>query len=148
MAIFVTGGFGKTAKPLTKFLQEAKIPFVVGTRKGAAGAPPGVNAVKFDWLDPSTFEAPFQHSFDGGEKITGVYLVGPWGGDPSGPVNSFIDLAVKHGVKRFAFLAGSSLQKGSPQPGQIWEHLDKLGLEYTILKATWFIGKFWSPILV
>jgi hypothetical protein len=47
MAILLTGGTGKTSSRLAKLLQDAKIPFLLTSRKGQAGAPSGMEAVKF-----------------------------------------------------------------------------------------------------
>lgn len=47
MAILLTGGTGKTSTRLAKLLQDAKIPFLLTSRKGQAGAPSGMEAVKF-----------------------------------------------------------------------------------------------------
>ncbi len=47
MAILLTGGTGKTSTRLAKLLQDANIPFVLTSRKGQAGAPSGMEAVKF-----------------------------------------------------------------------------------------------------
>ncbi len=147
MAIFITGGTGKTASRLAHLLQEANVPFLIGSRRGEAAAPSGMNAVKFDWLEDSTYENPFKHGFPGGEKISGAYLVAPDGvEDPSPSMNSFIDYAFrKHGVKRYTLLAGSDVEKGGFHVGKVWSHLaDDLaaeGIEYAVLRGTWFMGK-------
>lgn len=141
MAILITGGTGKTSSRLTTICKEAKVPFLIASRKGEAGVPSGLPAVSFDWHDSSTFENPFQYNFDNGEKITAVYLVLPPGaGDPTEFMNPFIDIAVKNGVKKFVLLAGSTITKGGYYIGQIWGHLSELGTNHTILLATWFMG--------
>jgi len=68
-----------------------------------------MKAVKFDWLDSSTFEAPLEQR----EKITVIYLIAPEGLDPTAPMTSFIDVAMKHGVKKFVVLTGSKAEYGS-----------------------------------
>ena len=47
MAILLTGGTGKTSTHLAKLLQDANIPFLLTSRKGQAGVPSGMEAVKF-----------------------------------------------------------------------------------------------------
>jgi uncharacterized protein YbjT (DUF2867 family) len=47
MAILLTGGTGKTSTHLAKLLQDANIQFLLTSRKGQAGAPSGMEAVKF-----------------------------------------------------------------------------------------------------
>lgn len=139
MAIFLTGGTGKTANPIAHLLRDANIPFVVGSRRGEAAAPAGMVGTKFDWLDPSTFPNPFQHNFPGGQRISAIYLVLA-GIDPSAAL-TFIDYAFKtHQVKRFVLLAGGTTKLGDSYYGQIWQHLLDLGVEYCILRPTWFIG--------
>src|SRR6266576_3018080 len=113
MAIFLTGGTGNTAKHITRLLQDANIPFLLGSRRGEAAAPAGMVATKFDWLDPSTFSNPFQYNFPGGQRISAIYLVMGYIGDP-GPAKAFIDYAFKtHHVKRFILLATAMIQFGS-----------------------------------
>jgi len=63
--------------------------------------------------------------------------------DPVTPSNAFIDYAVqKHGVKRFVLLSGTTAKKGGPVVGKIWEHLDQIGIEYCVLRATWIMENF------
>src|SRR4051812_22722065 len=100
MAILLTGGTGKTAARISGFLQDAKIPFLLASRKAEAAAPSGMPATKFDWLDSSTFENPFHHKFPGGEAISAIYMVAPEVDDPTTPMNAFVDYAVEErGVK-------------------------------------------------
>ena len=141
MAILLTGGTGKTSKPLAGFLQDAKIPFVLASRKAASAAPSGMPAIKFDWLDSSTYENPFNHKFPNGESISAIYVVAPEIENPIPPMQAFIDLAVqKHGVRRIVVLTGSTAEPGDPYIGKLWQHLIDLGVEYCVLRATWFMG--------
>ena len=141
MAILLTGGTGKTSFHLANFLQDAKIPFILASRKGEAGTPSGTLAVKFDWLDSSTYDNPFQHEALSGKKISAIYLVSPTVFDPVPSVKAFIDNAVKkHGVKRFVLLGGSSLEQDGFYMGTVWQHLVDLGVEYCVLRPTWFNG--------
>ncbi|KAI9849499.1 MAG: hypothetical protein M1837_004119 [Sclerophora amabilis] len=140
MAILLTGGAGKTSSRVARFLQDAQIPFLVASRKGEAGAPPGMPATKFDWLDSATFENPFQHQFPGGERIAAVYLVAPPVPDPVPPMKAFVDFAIeKHGVKRFVLLTGTSDEKGGGYTGKLWQYFIDIGVEYCVLQATWFM---------
>ncbi|KAJ7215192.1 hypothetical protein C8J57DRAFT_1096375 [Mycena rebaudengoi] len=143
MAILITGGTGKTGLRLARLLQNASIPFLIASRKGAASTPAGMPAVTFDWTQPATYAAPFAHTFPNNEKIKAVYLISPSTKDPSVLVNAFVDVArTTHGVKRFVFLTGSSCEKGGPHVGAVWQHLDDIGVEYTVLRATWFMENF------
>lgn len=141
MAILLTGGTGKTATRIAQAAQDANVSFLLASRRGEDAAPKGMPAIKFDWLDASSYEAPFQYKFPNEEKITAVYLIAPEIPDPSPPMNAFIDLAIqKYGVKRFVLLAGSSIVKGGWFVGKVWEHLDGLGVNYTVILPTWFMG--------
>jgi len=142
MAILITGGAGKTSSRVAELAEEKKVPFLVASRKGEDGVLNGMQAVKFDWLDSSTFENPFQYKFTNGEKITTIYLVLPPGaGEPKEFMNPFIDIAVKkYNVKKFVLLAGSSITKGGYYIGQVWKHLSDVGTDHTVLLATWFMG--------
>ena len=150
MTVLLTGGTGKTSVRIARFLQDAKVPFVLASRKAeAGGAPSGMPAVKFDWQDSSTFENPFQHkSLDGKKSISAVYLVAPEVADPTSCMTAFVDLAAKkHGVKRFVLLAGSTAVKGGWHVGKVWQHLDDVGVEYCVLMPTWFMGAFFASYL-
>jgi festuclavine dehydrogenase len=141
MAILLTGGTGKTSIRMARLLQDAKIPFFLASRKAEAVAPSGMQATKFDWLDPSTFGNLFKHKFLHGDTISAVYLIAPQATDPVPSMTAFIDLAVKqHNVKRFVLLTGSSATKGGNHAGKVWQYLDDIGVEYCVLLATWFMG--------
>ncbi|KAL8717228.1 MAG: hypothetical protein Q9225_005513 [Loekoesia sp. 1 TL-2023] len=143
MAILLTGGTGKTSTRLAKLLQDAGIPFLLASRRGEAAAPPGMPAIRFDWLDESTYTGPFEYSFPKGEKITAIYLVAPDVADPVPSMNAFIDYALeKHGVKRFVLLTGAATEKGGHHTGKVWEHLVDKRVEFCVLRATWFMENF------
>lgn len=141
MAVLLTGGTGKTSLRLARFLQDAKVPFLLASRKVETEAPSGMPATKFDWVDSSTFENPFKYKSPSGQSISAVYLVAPEIAEPSPPMIAFVDHAVeKHGVKRFVLLTGSSTEVGGVYVGKLWQHLVDLGVEYCVLRATWFMG--------
>lgn len=149
MAILLTGGTGKTSTRLARLLQDAKIPFLLASRKSEAEAPSGMPATRFDWLDSSTFENPFQHKFPNGESISAIYLISPEVPDPAPSMTAFIDLAVKkHGVKRFVLLTGSSAEKGGHHVGKVWQYLVDIGVEYCVFRATWFMGAFYHTLQI
>lgn len=143
MAILLTGGTGKTAVRLARLLQDAKISFLLASRRGEAAAPAGMPATKFDLLDSSTFETPFQYKFPDGESISAIYLVSPIVDDPETSLNAFVDHAFKeHGVKRFVCLAATADELGKPGLGKVWQHLVDMGVEYCVLRPTWFMGMY------
>ncbi|KAL5322115.1 hypothetical protein ACEPPN_010084 [Leptodophora sp. 'Broadleaf-Isolate-01'] len=143
MAILLTGGKGKTSIRLARILQDANIPFIMTSRKGGSESSDDLPVAKFDWLDGSTYESPFQHHSMKGEKVSAVYIVMPENEDPATPTNAFVDYAVqKHGVKRFVLFSGTTAKKGGPVVGEIWEHLDQIGVEYCVLRASWLMENF------
>ncbi|MCJ1273840.1 hypothetical protein MMC21_001633 [Puttea exsequens] len=140
MATLLTGGTGKTSVRLASMLQNANIPFVLASRKATDSAPSGMPAVKFDWLDASTYDNPFVYDFPSGRKVSAIYLVAPEVDDPAPAMNALINHAAeKHGVKRFVFLTGSSVEPGGFYTGPVWQHLIDLKAEYCVLRATWFM---------
>lgn len=141
MAVFLTGGTGKTSIRIAPLLQDANIPFVLGSRRGASAAPSGTDAVKFDWLDDSTFPNPFEHKFPTGKTISAVYLIAPEVEEPAPSMNAFVDYAIKeHGVKRFVLLGGTSAKPGGRHVGKVWQHLLDIGVDYAVLNPSWFMG--------
>lgn len=146
MTILLTGSTGKTSRHVAKLLLEKQLPFIVASRKGQAeNPPPGLESVKFtrfDFADPTTFDLPFTHEDAG--TIDAIYLVGPPIQNSKQAVNSFIDHAkTKHGVNKFVLLASQTAAKGSETDpwGQIWLHLDQIGVDYGVLAPTIFMGK-------
>ena len=105
-----------------------------------------MHAATFDWLDPSTYDAPFTHPSLGENKLTAIYLIAPTIEDPTDVMVKFVERAVeKWGVKRFVFMAGSNVEIGGQDVGRVWEWVVKRGLEWGMLGATWFAGAFLSP---
>ncbi|TEY65568.1 hypothetical protein BOTCAL_0138g00100 [Botryotinia calthae] len=76
------------------------------------------------------------------EVIKAVYLVAPEVPDPVPAMNAFIDVAVKNGVDRFVLLSGSEIEKGGDDNGAVWQHLDHINVEYSVLRASWFMDNF------
>lgn len=143
MTILLTGGTGKTSLAIAVQLQEAKVPFLLASRNAAASAPAGMQGVNFDWMDESTFEAPFQHRLATESSITAVYVIGPPVEDPVPAMNAFVDYAAKkHGVKRFVLLCGSDNEDSGSWMGKAVPHLADLGVEYCVLLSSWFMGKW------
>jgi len=137
MTILITGGTGKTGLKLAHPLNKAGYPILLTSRKGEVPHP--FKGVKFDWLDPSTFINPFNVD----PAIDRVYVVGPVGlFDVLPHVKPFIDLAVTKGVKRFVVLGASLIPKGGPVAGKVHEYLEKIGVDYAVLRPTLFMENF------
>jgi uncharacterized protein YbjT (DUF2867 family) len=146
MTILLTGGTGKTGTPLADALHAAKLPFIIATRSGKAPAP--YNAVTFDWNDPTTFENPFKAD----PNIDRVYIVGPIGVyEPLTLVRPFIDLARSKGVKRFVLLSASQVGPSDGADailGAIHKYLIDIGVDYAVLRPTWFHGMSATSCLI
>ena len=133
MATLITGGTGRTGGHLAHLLQNAGYPLVVASRKGATPEP--FKAAQFDNNDQSTFENPFIVD----PNIDRLYLVTPNVEDQLGVVRPFIDFALSKGVKRIVYV-GSSAPLECKLYSPVWKYIASLGIEYTILRPTWFIG--------
>lgn len=145
MTILVTGGTGKTGARLARQLHEHGLTTYITSRSPETVSAPH-KGVKFNWSDASTFENPFKAAADANEHIDGVYLVAPNFPDMATVVAPFIDLAVKQGVKRFVLLSATQLNKGDTMMGAIHEYIDKKGLDYCVLRPSWFQGTCFCPL--
>ncbi|KAJ3517516.1 hypothetical protein NLJ89_g459 [Agrocybe chaxingu] len=138
MTTLITGGTGKTGSALARLLHAANLPVLIATRRGVAPEP--FKAVTFEWHNPSTFENPFKAD----SSIDRVFLVAPDDVEPLVHMKPFIDLAVSKGVKRFVFISATQVEKGGTIYGQVHEYLVDIGVDYTVLRPTWFIENFGS----
>ncbi|KAK7023314.1 hypothetical protein R3P38DRAFT_3357135 [Favolaschia claudopus] len=132
MTVLLTGGTGRSAKPLAERLYAAKIPLIIANRSGIVPEP--FRGVQFDWLDNSTYRLPFEAD----TSIDSVYLIAPSSGDPIPPMKAFIDFAIQQGVKRFVLMSAAPAPIGGPMMGKIHGYLDSLGVEYCALRPSWF----------
>ncbi|KAJ3517514.1 hypothetical protein NLJ89_g451 [Agrocybe chaxingu] len=138
MTILITGGTGKTGLALARLLHAANYNVLIATRKGVAPEP--FKAVTFDWSDHSTFESPFKAD----AHIDRVYLIAPTVMEPLVDMKPFIDLAITKGVKRFVLVTATQAEKGGPIYGKVHEYLVEIGVDYAVLRPTWFIENFGS----
>lgn len=134
MTVLITGGTGNTGIRLAHRLHQAGHPILLTSRTGKAPDP--YKAVQFEWFDPSTFQNPF----DADSNIDRVYLVGPVVVDMLTYVKPFIDFAASKGVKRFVLLSASATEKGEAAMGEIHEYLVEKGVDYVVLRPSWFFG--------
>ncbi|KAJ6592782.1 agroclavine dehydrogenase [Mycena capillaripes] len=132
MTILLTGGTGKSARPLATLLLKAKIPVLLANRSGKVPAP--FQGVRFDWFDASTYQLPFEVD----NNIDRIYLITPLVADPFPPMKAFIDLAIQKGVKRFVLMSAAVMEVGGPLMGKVHEYLSTLNVEYCALRPSWF----------
>ncbi|KAH6659507.1 hypothetical protein BKA67DRAFT_529658 [Truncatella angustata] len=107
-----------------------------GLRQGPDAASHGYSTVKFDIGDESTWTEPFENT-----QIEAVYLMEPRISEPWVPMNKFVDLAKKQGVKRFVLCAGTSAVIGKDGMGRAWEHFIELSVDYCVLRPSWFMDE-------
>ncbi|KJA23919.1 hypothetical protein HYPSUDRAFT_201042 [Hypholoma sublateritium FD-334 SS-4] len=137
MTILITGGTGKTGTALARRLQRENIPVLLASRSGKAVE--SFKTVTFDWTDAATFGNPFQAASD----IKGVYILTPSAAlGIVDHVKTFISLARSRGVKRFVLLSASMIEAGQSELGQIHQCLIDSGVEYAVLRPTWFQQNF------
>ncbi|RDW57696.1 hypothetical protein BP5796_12497 [Coleophoma crateriformis] len=101
--------------------------------------------VKFNWQDSSTFIDPFRLCAETEDipPISVIFLVAPPFLDGFPPMKELIDLAVKRGVRRLVLLSGSVLEAGDgPLLGRIGDYVRGVGVEWAILRSTWFMENF------
>jgi len=130
MTILLLGGTGRTSTQIAGLLDRASIAYILASRSS--------KECKFDWLDESTYDNPFSKN----AGITSVYLIAPAVTDIFTPMKKFIDLAKHNGVTRFVLLSSSALEAGGPAHGKVHEYLVGLGVEYAVLRPTWFMDNF------
>ncbi|PXX38698.1 NAD(P)H-binding protein [Undibacterium pigrum] len=134
-AILVIGSTGKTGQRVAARLAERNLPLRLGSRSGAT---------PFDWSDRSTWSAALQ-----GVRAAYVSFY-PDLAVPGAPeaIQAFTDLAASLGVRRLVLLSG----RGEPEAQQCEDIVRHSGLEWTILRASWFAqnfseGHFLEPVL-
>ncbi|KAJ7227567.1 hypothetical protein C8J57DRAFT_1197399 [Mycena rebaudengoi] len=137
MTILVTGGTGKTATALAHLLHKANQPFLVASRDAHKVAAP-FTGTRFDWLDATTYNIPFEAAPD----IDRVYLIAPPVLDMLPPMKVFIEFAIEKGVKRFVLMSAAMFEKGGPIMGQVHAYLATLPIEYMVLRPSWFYDNF------
>jgi festuclavine dehydrogenase len=135
MTYLLLGGTGKTATRVAALLDADKKLFVLASRRGPDAAPNGYPAIKFDWTDESTWSKAFE---DG--PVKAVYMMEPQVDKPWVPMIKFVDLAISKSVQRFVLCAGTSTAIGKDGMGRVWEHFANSGVEYAVLRPSWFMG--------
>ncbi|KAL1742140.1 hypothetical protein HDZ31DRAFT_43884 [Schizophyllum fasciatum] len=136
--ILLTGGNGKTSSRVAQQLSDAGVPFLMTSR--APPAAPRFPTARFDWLDDATWDTPFEAA--GGAPVAAVYLVAPPVLDALTPMARFVERARARGVRRFVLLSASPLPRGAPGTGAVHEYLANAGVEYCVLRPTWFMENF------
>lgn len=136
--ILVFGATGNVGRRLVELLAAQGIGVKAATRQPAGySGPHGVEAVDFDLDRPETF----------GPALAGVdrAFVIARSGDaaPQNALNAFFDQAKAAGVQHIAFLTAAGAEMNEEVGLRKAErHLMATGLDYTLLRPTWFMQNF------
>ncbi|MEZ5490446.1 MAG: NAD(P)H-binding protein [Gammaproteobacteria bacterium] len=121
----VTGGTGKTGRRIVENLKTMGKPVRVGSRSSSPS---------FDWNNESRWDECL-------ENVEAVYI--SYAPDLAMPgatdtIKAFVDLAVAKGVKRLVLLSG----RGEEEAQACEQIVINSGLEWTIVRASWFFQNF------
>ncbi len=121
----VIGGTGKTGKRVVEKLKAAGLPVRVGSRSATPS---------FDWDNESTWDAAL-------EGVFAVYVT--YSPDLAMPgatdaIQGLVDLARKRGVRRLVLLSG----RGEEEAQACELIVQQSGLEWTVVRASWFHQNF------
>ncbi len=121
----VLGGTGKIGRRVAKRLQARG----VETRLGSRSAEP-----VFDWHDPGTWAA----ALDGVTSVYVAYLPDLVVPGAEAAIRAFVCTAREQGVERLVLLSG----RGETQGYACEDVVRDSGLEWTIVRAAWFMQNF------
>ncbi|MCB0166924.1 MAG: NAD(P)H-binding protein [Anaerolineae bacterium] len=123
--ILVLGGTGKTGRRIVAGLQAKGLPIRIGSRSASPS---------FDWNNEQSWDA----SLAGVEAIYISYspdLAIPGATDA---IQALVDRAKQHGVRRLVLLSG----RGEAEAQASERIVQESGLEWTIVRASWFYQNF------
>ncbi|MDJ0760412.1 MAG: NAD(P)H-binding protein [Woeseiaceae bacterium] len=121
----VIGGTGKTGQRVVTLLKEAGLPVRIGSRSATPS---------FDWNNEHTWDATL-------EGVSAVYIT--YAPDLAMPgatdaIQGLVDLAKKKGVRRLVLLSG----RGEEEAQACETIVRDSGLEWTVVRASWFHQNF------
>lgn len=135
MTVLVLGATGKTGRPVVEALVARGIN-VRAANRNPRPATAGVEPVRFDWADSSTWAPALQ-------GIDGLYVVGPYAApDEPGFVGDLLAAAPRaHKVVLLSLLGVDRLPDAIPMAA--WEaDVRASGKEWSILRPNWFQQNF------
>jgi uncharacterized protein YbjT (DUF2867 family) len=123
--VLVLGGTGKTGRRIAAGLEAKGIPVQIGSR---SASPP------FDWNDEAGWDACL-------EGVTSAYI--SYAPDLAMPgatdaIQAFVDRAKQRGVRRLVLLSG----RGEPEAQACERIVQESGVEWTVVRASWFFQNF------
>ncbi len=121
----VIGGTGKTGRRVVERLQARNVDVRIGSRSAE---------IPFDWHNPTTWALVL-------ENVESVYIV--YHPDLAVPgaadsIRALVDHAVASGVRRLVLLSG----RGEEEAQRCERIVQNSGVEWTILRASWFCQNF------
>lgn len=123
--VLVLGGTGKTGRRIAERLKRRGLSVRVGSR----GATP-----PFDWDDEAGWDACLE-GVDAAYVSYSPDLAMPGATDA---IQAFVDRAKRHGVRRLVLLSG----RGEPEAQACEGIVQRSGLEWTVVRASWFFQNF------
>jgi uncharacterized protein YbjT (DUF2867 family) len=123
--ILVTGGTGKTGRRVVQRLQDGGHAARIGSRSAVPA---------FDWADRDTWSTALH-------GVGTVYI--SYFPDVAAPgaaqtIEAFVAAAARAGVRRLVLLSG----RGEPEAQVCEEIVKRSGMEWTIVRASWFAQNF------
>ncbi|MEM1322069.1 MAG: NmrA family NAD(P)-binding protein [Bacteroidota bacterium] len=129
--ILVTGATGKTGRKVVEGLKQQQQNVRLGTRR---------NTPAFDWDDPATWPA----ALAGMDKVYIVYYPDLAVPGAYEAVKGLTEAARQAGVKKAVLLSG----KGEKEAERCEQVVAQSGLEYTLVRASWFSQNFSESFLL
>ena len=129
--ILVTGASGKTGRKVVEGLQQHQQNVRLGTRR---------NDPVFDWDDPATWPA----ALAGMDKVYIVYYPDLAVPGAYEAIQGLMNEAKKAGVKKAVLLSG----KGEKEAERCEQVVADSGLDYTLVRASWFSQNFSESFLL
>jgi uncharacterized protein YbjT (DUF2867 family) len=123
--VLVLGGTGKTGRRIVAGLEARGVPVRVGSR---SATPP------FDWNDEAGWDACLR-DVDAAYISYAPDLAMPGATDS---IQAFVDRAAQHGVRRLVLLSG----RGEEEAQACERIVQESGLEWTVVRASWFFQNF------
>lgn len=136
MKILVTTPRGKVGSEVVQLLKDrATLRLGAHALEETARAFPGLEVARFDLNDAASVEAAVR-------GVDAVYLAAP-GDFPPEPGKRLVDAAKRAGAKKVVLLSAMGVDAAPQSPlRQVELHLEESGLEWTVLRPTWFMQNF------
>jgi uncharacterized protein YbjT (DUF2867 family) len=132
--LLVLGATGHVGAPLVSALVSGRQAVKAASRR--ATTIPGASAVRFDYADPSTFDAAL-------DEVSRVFVLAPGGTvDPRPVLMPFLTRAVERGVAIVLQTVFGVDADDSIPYRQVELFLEKAGVPYVILRPNWFADNF------